>query len=159
MLSSDIYDTLTLPEDAKSYIDGLDDYDDPYFICIKVNKDEKQATGLLKKALNSKNEAFYSVAAFAIGDGLFLLSIDAEKEDISDFANGMKITCTDHGLVAHISVFRHNCLGEAMETFKWCTQLLEEVMKGSPDASAIGVNDFTDRGNWPGIAAYQGQQA
>ena len=157
MLSSEIYDTLTLPEDAKSYLEGLDDYDDPYFICIKVNKDEKQAAELLKEALSSKAEALYSVAAFAIGEGLFLLSIDAETEDISELTHGMKTTYTNHGLMAHISVFRHNCLGEGMETFKWCTQLLEEVLKGSPDESAIGVNDFSDRDNWPGIAEYQDQ--
>ncbi|VVS90979.1 hypothetical protein [Desulfoluna spongiiphila] len=157
MLSSEIYDNLTLPNDAKSYLQGLDDYDDPYFICVKANKDEKQATELLKEALNSKAEIFYGVAAFAIDERLFLLAIDAETDAIFDFSHELKTTFTDHGLIAHISVFHHNCLGEAMETFKWCTQLLEKVMKESPDASAIGVNDFSGRENWPGIGEYQDQ--
>ena len=42
MLSSKIFQNLTLPEDAKEYLENLDDYDDPYFMCVKVLKENDQ---------------------------------------------------------------------------------------------------------------------
>ena len=154
MLSSKIFQNLTLPEDAKEYLENLDDYDDPYFMCVKVLKENDQMMKVVNDTLSSYGEELYGIEGFRLEEGLILLSIDAEKEHIQALSTDLKDNLTTHGFLTHIAVFHHNSLGEAMETFKWSTQLLEELLEASPDESAIGINDFSDRGNWPGIEKY-----
>jgi hypothetical protein len=155
MLSRKIFDGLRINEKLSSYFEGLDDYDDPYFIMISCESDISLAVKSVMVAVRAHEDDIYGCESFELNSLLTLISINCEVEVIKKLSTAILESVNSKELIVHISVFHHNSLGEPLETFKWSTQLLEEVIQESENKSAIEINDFSDRENWPGIERYR----
>ncbi|MCL1137870.1 ankyrin repeat domain-containing protein [Shewanella pneumatophori] len=151
MLSSNIFDGLELEDVLREYLAGLDDYDEPYFISIKLNICSESAIKMLIPKLDHLDDDIY---AFKLDKQLLLLSLECEVDEVKSLANILLSAFAENDVIAQIAVFHHNCLGTPIDTFKWSTQLLEELIDKSPSESAVEFNDFSDRSNWPGLSAY-----
>ena len=151
MLSSNIFDGLTLDDVLSEYLAGLDSYDEPYFICIKLNTTSDNAIKVLIPELDHLDDDIY---AFRLEKHLLLLSLECEVDEIKSLANMLLDAFAANNVTAQIAVFHHNCLGAPIETLKWSTQLLEVLIDKSPNESIVEFNDFCDRGNWPGLSDY-----
>ncbi|MFS1460931.1 hypothetical protein BCT35_16760 [Vibrio lentus] len=155
MLSSKIFNSLEISKELSSYIGGIDDYDDPYFVILSCESNLDLAVKSMVDVAKTYEDDLYSCEAFELNHSLVLFSISCAMKTINAVSNRVLDSISATGLLVHISVFHHNSLGEALETFKWSTQLLEEVIQESGNKSSIGVNDFSDRENWDGIVRYR----
>ncbi|MCK8044592.1 ankyrin repeat domain-containing protein [Shewanella sp. 1CM18E] len=151
MLSSNIFDGLELEDVLREYLAGLDDYDEPYFICIKLNISSESAIKMLIPKLDHLDDDIY---AFKLDKQLLLLSLECEVDEIKSLANMLLSAFAENDVIAQIAVFHHNCLGTPIDTFKWSTQLLEVLIDKSSSESIVEFNDFSDRVNWPGLSDY-----
>ncbi|GIU37273.1 ankyrin repeat domain-containing protein [Shewanella schlegeliana] len=151
MLSSHIFDRLELDDVLREHLDGLDSYDDPYFICIKLSTTAGKAIEVLIPELDHLEQDIF---AFRLEPQLLLLSLECEVDEIKSLSQMLLTAFEGNNITAQIAIFHHNCLGSPVETFKWSTQLLESLIEKSPNDSIVEFNDFCDRGNWPGLSAY-----
>ncbi|MGI0117906.1 hypothetical protein [Zooshikella sp. RANM57] len=153
MLSTKLFDSLEVDKNnnLKVLFDSFDDYYDPYFILISYIESTDLVFNLCSSWIRKNEDDLYGCDWFDVKENLMFICISCERDKVNEFVyeliNGMKS-------ITHISVFRHNCIGKPTETFKWTTQLLEETAQDSTNKSAVGINDFTDRENWPGIERY-----
>ncbi|WP_299808051.1 ankyrin repeat domain-containing protein [uncultured Shewanella sp.] len=151
MLSRNIFDGLELEDVLREHLDELDSYDEPYFICIKLNTTSDNAIKMLIPELDHLDDDIY---AFRLEKHLLLLSLECEVDEIKSLAKMLLNAFAANNVTAQIAVFHHNCLGTPIETLKWSTQLLETLIDKSPNESIVEFNDFCDRGNWLGLSAY-----
>ncbi|ABZ77878.1 Ankyrin [Shewanella halifaxensis HAW-EB4] len=151
MLSSRIFDGLELDDVLREHLDGLDSYDEPYFICIKLSTTADNAIKMLIPELDHLDDDIF---AFRLKPQLLLLSLECEVDEIKSLSQMLLKAFEANNVTAQIAIFHHNCLGAPIETLKWSTQLLETLIEKSPNDSIVEFNDFCDRGNWPGLSAY-----
>lgn len=148
------YNKLEIPERLNNYFSSMDGYDQPYFILVNFDAESVFAEALAQEAVEREDDV-YSSGSLIIDEDLVFLAIDCEKETINAIADNLVSFFEEEDIKVWVSVFCHNCLGEALETFKWCVYQLDEALEFSKNKSTILINDFTDRGNWPGIEKYR----
>lgn len=151
MLSSHIFDRLELDDVLRQHLDELDNYDEPYFICMKLSTTADKGIKLLIPELDHIEQDIY---AFRLEKQLLLLSLECEVDEIKALSQMLLSAFEANSVTAQIAIFHHNCLGTPIETLKWSTQLLATLIEKSPEESIVEFNDFCDRGNWPGLSAY-----
>ena len=151
MLSSTIFDRLTLDDVLSEHLAGLDSYDEPYFICMQLSTTADAAIKMLIPELDHLDDDIY---AFRLEKQLLLFSLECEVDEVKSLANMLLDAFAANNVTAQIAVFHHNSLGKPVETLKWSTQLLETLIEKSPNESIVEFNDFCDRGNWPGLSGY-----
>lgn len=144
-----IFDDPNLRPEAqafKAYLEELDQYEQPHFVLIRTSAvDEIKAIIL---------EGVAEIDKFDLYDDLCVFCGEYDAEDMEDFISQYVMTqLKEQKLQAHIAVFRHNCLGEAYETFSWAMQLLSKVQAQSPNESGFAINDFQGE-DWPGLSEY-----
>ncbi|ABV88571.1 ankyrin repeat domain-containing protein [Shewanella pealeana] len=151
MLSSNIFDRLELDDVLRGHLDGLDSYDEPYFICMQLSTTADAAIKLLIPELDHLDDDIF---AFRLEKQLLLLSLECEVDEVKSLSQMLLKAFATNNVTAQIAIFHHNCLGTPIETLKWSTQLLETLIEKSPNEPIVEFNDFCDRGNWPGLSAY-----
>ncbi|MCL1146850.1 ankyrin repeat domain-containing protein [Shewanella marinintestina] len=151
MLSSNIFDGLELDDVLHEYLDGLDSYDEPYFICMQLSTTADAAIKMLIPELDHLDGDIY---AFRLEKQLLLFSLECEVDEVKSLAKVLVSAFAANKVTAQIAVFHHNSLGKPVETLKWSTQLLETLIEKSPNEPIVEFNDFCDRGNWPGLSGY-----
>ncbi|MEZ9593109.1 ankyrin repeat domain-containing protein [Shewanella sp. 10N.261.52.F9] len=151
MLSSNIFDGLELDDVLREYLDGLDSYDEPYFICMQLSTTADAAIKMLIPELDHLDGDIY---AFRLEKQLLLFSLECEVDEVKSLAKVLASAFAANKVTAQIAVFHHNSLGKPVETLKWSTQLLETLIEKSPNEPIVEFNDFCDRGNWPGLSGY-----
>jgi len=154
MLSNKIFDSLKISSALNGYLNSLDSYDDPYFMLISCEHDLVLATKGTVEIIKTLGDEVYGCDVFELSASINLFSISGETETIQQLSSDLVAQFKAEELIVHISIFHHNCLGKPLETFKWSTQLLEQIIKESANCSGISINDFTDHQNWPGIEQY-----
>lgn len=148
------YKNLEIPERLNNYFCSMDGYDQPYFILLNFDAESEFAEELAQEAVLEEAEV-YSRGSLIIDEDLVFLAIDCEKETIKAIAHNIVSFFEEEDIKVWVSVFCHNCLGEALETFKWCVYQLDEALEFSKNKSTILINDFTDKENWTGIEKYK----
>lgn len=152
------YQSITVPEELENYFSGLDSYDQPYFLLVSSNAGEDTVNAAIQESVKQLPEdEIHHGGSLTIKEGLIFVALETENDFIQLFVSKVTESLNKQGENVFISVFRHNCLGEGAETFKWCTQLLDEVLENQQGDSAVLYNDFTDRENWPGLSKYNSQ--
>lgn len=142
----------SIPSQVSKYLKNMDSYDDPCFMLISVEKDIAPLVEMIETEVDS--EEHYDKTSIQITENLYFLSLDCTHEIMSNILTKLHKSMGELNINPHISVFRHNCLGEPEETFLWCEMLLNEVKEEFGDNGGHKVNDFQDRENWPGIKKY-----
>ncbi len=142
-----------IPNPIKTYLKSMDDYDDPCFLLINTDQNIAPLINAIDSVIDS--EEIYSKESIAISDKLHFFSLDGNDETITHIVTKVHDTLGSLNIQLYQSAFRHNCLGEPEETFKWCCELLAEVGDEFSGNSGYKINDFKDRDNWPGIEKYK----
>ncbi|WP_375320655.1 hypothetical protein [Aliivibrio logei] len=141
-----------IPSQVSKYLKGMGSYDDPCFMLICVEKEITPFIEMIETEVDSEKP--YDKTSIQITENLYFISLDCTHETMSNILAKLHKSMGESNINPHISVFRHNCLGEAEETFSWCGMLLNEVKEEFGDNGGYKVNDFQDRKNWPGIKKY-----
>ncbi len=141
-----------VPVAIRKYLHGMDDYDDPCFILIHTEQNIEPLLSVIELVVD--DESPYSKASIKISETMHFLSVDCEHETVSNALQKIDEVMSDLNIIVYQSAFRHNCLGTPEKTFSWCCQLLDEVREEFAGNNGYKVNDFQDRGNWPGIEKY-----
>ncbi len=155
MNSATQFQQLKLLENSEliTLFNEFDAYYDPYFVLIKsplVRTGE--FVQLCRDWIPSHEDDLSGVDFNQLSDELLFFCISCDREVMDSF---ISLIMDSVDTPVYLAIFRHNCLGDPMETLKWCSQLLEEAEANSIGESALGLNDFTDRENWPGIDKYK----
>ena len=154
MLSSKIFNSIENTEVLETYFDSLDEYDAPYFCAIHMKEGMDVFISKFTTLLNSIEDSL-GIHHIKIKEDLLFFTFDIFEEDASKLKESTLNILTENHLLAKIAIFHHNCLGEPTNTFRWSTQLLEQIMTKTPsNIATIEINDFADRENWPGIEEY-----
>ena len=75
MLSSKIFNSLEISKELSSYIEGIDDYDDPYFVILSCESNLDLAVKSMVDVAKMYEDDLYSCEAFELNHSLVLFSI------------------------------------------------------------------------------------
>nr|WP_086937396.1 hypothetical protein [Thaumasiovibrio occultus] len=156
MLSSKLFDSLTISTHLNNFFERLGDYDDPHFVLLSCEDDIDTATDTLSEMINNSDDDIYGGTLFPLTPTLKLFALSAEAEGAQALAREAIASSPAQSATTHIVVFHHNCLGDARETFKWAIQLMEQLIAISPNESAYRINDF-ELDDWPGLEQFMTQ--
>lgn len=156
-----IYNSFEIPQRLENFFESLDSYASPYFMLLNFHGDAQFVEKLAQDATlygqednNNFEEKVYNTGSLILSEDLVFLSMDTEAQGIKKVVNRIIEFMEDEDIKVYISVFCHNCLGDAKETFRWCTQLLDKTIENANENSAFMINDFTDKENWSGLNEY-----
>ncbi|MCD9526538.1 hypothetical protein [Photobacterium carnosum] len=141
-----------IPSEVSKYLKSMDSYDDPCFMLINLEKDITPFIDMIETEVDSEKP--YDKTSIQLTEKLYFISLDCTYETMFNILAKLRKGMNKLNMNIHISVFRHNCLGEPEQTFLWCGMLLNEVKEEFGGNSGHKVNDFQDRQNWPGIKKY-----
>lgn len=154
MSKTTTFDKITLSEELDDYLSELDSYDQPYFLLLNSDADVNKVNEIAIKVIKAE-DSVSEAGSSVIDKDLLFITFESESEPTKAVVNKIISELKEQNIKVFISVFAHNCLGDAKETFKWGTQLLDEVIENADDNSSVSFNDFTDRDNWPGVSKYR----
>ncbi|MEN8635468.1 hypothetical protein ABFV74_07030 [Pseudoalteromonas distincta] len=147
----------SIPPLIQEHLNTVGGYDDPCFILINAEKDITPFISAIDAAIDSEiepDDIEYKRSVKAT-DNLYFILLYSEHEELLNMANKVLNVMSESEVVTHISVFRHNCLGEANETFLWSSLLLDETREEFGVNSGFKINDPQNMDTWPGLEKYR----
>lgn len=147
----------SIPPLIQEHLNTVGGYDDPCFILISAEKDITPFISAIDAAIDSEIEPSdikYKRSVKAT-DNLYFILLYSEHEELLKMANKVLNVMSESEVVTHISVFRHNCLGESNRTFLWSSLLLDETREEFGANSGFKINDPQNMDTWPGLEKYR----
>ncbi|WP_128732309.1 hypothetical protein [Pseudoalteromonas sp. PS5] len=148
-----VFDPPVFTEAVRLQFQKLDSYDDPCLVFITTNHTVQWCHNTLHNILQAEGISHSDILAVSENTHFFLCYCDPTT--IQVFVDEVVAVAVSADITTFLSVFRHNCLSNPKETFRWCTQQLQGLIENSSDNVGAALNDFRDKANWPGIADYQ----
>ncbi|TEW52338.1 hypothetical protein [Psychromonas algicola] len=143
--------SFSIPSVIQRYVLDLDSYDDPCFVFVYSKGDPVRRFNVLESLFETELEDDFSL--FKLNDDICFASLFCDYIDMENIAENIVNTFKQQDIMVNVSVFRHNPIGVAKDTFYWGIKQLESLAADKNSASFM-INDFTDTKNWPGIAQY-----
>ena len=146
--------SFAIPSVIQRYVLDLGSYDDPCFVFVYSKDDPVRRFNVLESLFEAELEDDFSL--FRLNDDICFASLFCDYIDMENIAENIVNTFDQQDIMVNVSVFRHNPIGVAKDTFYWGIKQLESLV-ASKESPSFMINDFTDTKNWPGIAQYTGQ--
>ncbi len=156
MSTERLFNPPVITEEIQHLLGQLDDYDDPCLFLFHSNAEESERANILASALESEQQLDAPVYHLSNGVTFSLAFSDVVTTQV--IADEVIEDISNNNYQGNLSVFRHNCLGQPLETFDWAMQQLTALIIKGHDEAQLAINDFKDRANWPGIEQYRGSQ-
>lgn len=142
-------------EQIHSLLQQLGSYDDPCMLLLYANRPANWREQTLSAALESHRDNASQIVELT--DKLSFVLVFCDSFSAQVIADDILAMAKPQGVTAYLALFRHNCLGEPIETFSWLGMQLSQLGQDAQVQEleqAQAINDFQDKANWPGIEQY-----
>lgn len=138
-----------VPEAVKTVLKQFNSYDDPCLVLLYCDATQEVVDAAYQQVVE-QNHCEASNWLY-LQPNLRFCHLFCNYQNANFVAHDLTDILTQQGYQAKVSLFRHNCMGEAEDTYRWnVTQLLALLETSDP----VAINDFCDTRHWQGISQY-----
>lgn len=138
-----------IPEAVKTVLKQFNSYDDPCLVLLYCDATQDVIDAAYQQVVE-QNHCEASNWLY-LEQNLRFCHLFCNYQNANFVAHDLTDILTRQGYQAKLSLFRHNCIGHAEDTYRWnVTQLLALLETTDP----VAINDFCDTHHWQGINQY-----
>ncbi|MBN3573029.1 hypothetical protein [Vibrio neptunius] len=137
------------PEAVKTVLKQFNSYDEPCLVLLYCDAEQEVVNAAFKQVLEQNRcEASNWIS---LEKHLRFCHLFCNYQNANFFAFDLTDILSQQGYQAKVSLFRHHCLCQPEDTYRWnVTQLLDLLETDD----LVAINDFCDTRHWQGISQY-----
>ncbi|WP_104041385.1 hypothetical protein [Vibrio hyugaensis] len=138
-----------IPDAVKTVLKQFGSYDDPCLVLLYCDATQDVIDAAYQQVVE-KNDCEVSNWLY-LEQNIRFCHLFCDYRNANFIAHDLTDVLSHKGYVAKVSLFRHNCIGDTQDTYRWnVTQLLALLETSDP----VAINDFCDKHQWQGINQY-----
>ncbi|GLT16602.1 hypothetical protein GCM10007938_03780 [Vibrio zhanjiangensis] len=138
-----------IPDTVKAVLKQFSSYDDPCLVLLHCSATQEVVEATYQQVVET-NDCEAS-KLLCLEQNIRFCHLFCDYRNANFIAHDLTDTLNQQGYAAKISLFRHNCITDVQDTYRWnVTQLLALLESSDP----VAINDFCDKHNWQGISQY-----